>query len=192
MVTIKNKKNNINQNSKIMVILYIWYPSIMDLQVGHTSLDINGEEYVSFWPSDDNSNVKRKKVEVALSSRQWTYSDSYDEDIAEEGSPAHITIKIRGLNEKEMMKWWGKFHEKTESKRFHLFHSNCSTVVAQCLHHGFDTRKGGFWDKASDTARYITSIAGWLKLISNASVWTPVQVEEFALSLKNVIDDYEN
>jgi hypothetical protein len=176
-----------------MVTLYIWYPAINgELQVGHTSLDIDGDEYVSFWPADGDSNSQRKKKKVAFSSSSWTYSESYDEDIKEEGRRAQQIIKIRGLNEKEMIRWWEDFHAEAQSRKFHLIGNNCSTVVAQCLYRGFKKRKGGFWDKVSDTARYYTSIAPWLNLLSDAYLWTPMQVEGFAIALKDIIEDYED
>ena len=124
--------------------------------LGHAALKVGGE-YVSWWPQGAAS-LKDGRM-------PGTPSDEAS-DYASEGSAPDHRIRINGLNEDAICRWWHGFRDGAE---YRLFVQNCSTVVALALKAG-----GG-------TAR--TSGLGFA-LDSWNLVWTPDDVRRYAEAIQ--------
>lgn len=71
-----------------MVVVYIWIPPDMS-GPGHTSLQVDSDTYISYWPCEDEKGndkkenkqkKKRKKKTLGMGSDGFAVSESYDED----------------------------------------------------------------------------------------------------------------
>ena len=108
--------------------VYIWYPSVIPIQVGHTALTLDDGTHISWWTQGKLEGKKRKKNPRDIG--------SIAEDIRLEGRQPDKTFKITGLNEKAIKKWWEDFLDA--DNKYNLATMNCCHVVTIAL------RMGGF------------------------------------------------
>ena len=104
-----------------MITLYIWN-TVKGDRWGHTSLELDGRVYISWWPGD-------------LDGRLPTFAENntFQKDIELEGQPNH-QIAITGLDEREIKKWWMNW--RGNSRFYVAVGKNCSSTVAEALQAG--------------------------------------------------------
>lgn len=143
-----------------MVEVLVWDFSVSDAMkggnIGHAALKVGGE-YVSWWPQ--NAASLKDGRHPGTASNEAT-------DVVSEGRGPDHRIRLTGLDEDAIGRWWRSFRTGEE---YRLFVQNCSTVVAMALKAG-----GG-------TAR--TSGAGWAYHSWNV-VWTPNDVRRYAEAIR--------
>ncbi|MEQ1833827.1 MAG: hypothetical protein ABL977_12295 [Candidatus Eisenbacteria bacterium] len=124
--------------------------------IGHAALKV-GSDYISWWPAG-TATIKHGRHPGAVNSES--------DDLASEGRSPDHRIRIRGLDEDAICRWWHTFRDGEE---YRLFVQNCSTVVALALKAG-----GG-------TAR--TSGFGFLYHSWNV-IWTPGDIRRYAEAIQ--------
>jgi len=134
-----------------MVEVLVWN-FMQNGNIGHAAAVVGGE-YISWWPTE---------TATLKSGRSAGAPNTLAEDLASEGRPPDHRIRITGLDDDAMVRWWRGFRHSNE---YRLFVQNCSTVVGMAL-----TRGGG---------RNRTSGLGWAWRSWNV-VWTPDDVRRYA------------
>jgi hypothetical protein len=86
-----------------MAEIYLWNPK--DGNVGHCSLRLDDESYISFWPCEEYGGTKAFANRTVPST-----SGTYESDkVSEGGRGPDKTIRIRGtLNNQKIHTWWRK------------------------------------------------------------------------------------
>lgn len=108
-----------------MARIYFWDPA--DGQVGHCSLRLDDETYISFWPSEDYGITQAFANRTVASEAHEYESDKVDEGRAEDRS-----IQIRGkLNNQKIKTWWAK-----NKGCGYSVSNNCSHMVEKALEVG--------------------------------------------------------
>lgn len=153
-----------------MITVYIWSFRGKSAAWGHASMAV-GREYISWWPetpgqvpSGIHPNVYRS---YPIRNRR------FQDDIADEGQAPDHRVTIDGLDEPAILNWWASFGLSRGGRPlagppepWSTLRMNCSTVVSTAL-------KLGGGDRC----------AAWSK--SWNLVWTPNDVLQYALSIKN-------
>jgi len=149
-----------------MINVYVWLPKQENSQkyVGHASLLVNGFSYISWWPAEEPSELRKDYSPIR--------NRNYDGDVQGEGRKPDCNIDLTGLDERSILRWWQSFGLMNGNQElqgplppYNILGQNCSTVVAKALKIG-----GG--------ERY----AGWYSSVS--IVWRPKTVLDFATSIK--------
>ncbi len=106
-----------------MAQIYLWNPK--DGNVGHCSLRLDDESYVSFWPCEEYGQRQAFLNETVPST-----SSAYEADRISEGRrDPDRTIRIRGrLNNQSIHSWWMQNQACGYSVS-----NNCSTMVEKAL-----------------------------------------------------------
>lgn len=118
------------------------------VNVGHASILLDQLEprsaYLSWWPQ-----------------QAGTKTPTYQQDVTLEGRKPHVLISFDGLDEAEILDWWGGLLARRSGDRgsYHFKTTNCSTIVAAALDAG----------GASDVTP-----------MPHYEVWTPTRVEMWA------------
>ena len=150
--------------------IHVWLPH--DGTVGHASLQIVGDIYISFWPASEVSKGSAK----AKSRLKWGTAPaavaSYEDDKQNEGGRDAETVTLVSLEVDPIRAYWVKL--LGSKKSYHFLWYNCSTVVAGCLRLGSDT-PASIRPSAAAYAR----LAGLL-----GEVWTPEEVLRYARELQ--------
>jgi hypothetical protein len=134
-----------------MVEVLVW--NFMERgNIGHAALKVGGD-YISWWPQGTAS--------VKDGRHPGVVNDETGDHAAEGRAPDH-RIRLVGLDEDAIRRWW---HEFREGNEYRLFVQNCSTVVAMALKAGGGTKR--------------TSGLGWAYHSWN-TVWTPDDVRRYA------------
>jgi hypothetical protein len=148
-----------------MIAVYVWLPKSVGNQknVGHSSMLVKAQTYVSWWPDEaaglvgDFHPIRNK---------------SFASDVEDEGAGPDFTVTLNGLDEKAVLDWWGSFGLVRNGEllqgplpRYNLAQQNCSTVVAVGL-----KVAGG------------DSYASWYA--SHSVIWRPQTVLDYARSIQ--------
>jgi hypothetical protein len=128
---------------------------------GHASVTLSDGTHLSWWPAPD----RRERwvwplgdiYEVAPNKNQ-----SFDRDVELEGRQPDRQIKISGLNEAAIKKWWTGF--KDSGEKWKSISQNCSTVSFLALSKGFSgTIPTNLFPNAAWTPADVDALAKWLK-----------------------------
>ncbi len=144
-----------------MITVFIWTPT--DTMWGHASLLVDGGKptgsiYLSWWP--------RQSVGVSLCSPAHR-DRTFNEDVRGELRQPEHRIRLKGLNETAIKRWWSTSRIR-RSREWCTLGPNCSTLVAHAL-------KAGGGDEHVDFQRGLST---W------AFVWQPMDVFHYATSIR--------
>lgn len=152
------------------VTVHIWEPR--GSQVGHAAVQVDGphgKAYISWWPSEEGKNSTGKvkdgrtmSVFLGVPGVRFDYA----QDKEGEGNVDSLPIKLEGLDEAGVIKWWKAFALKNWS----LLNTNCAQVAADAL------RAGG-------AGAYVQGMDGWLSSWQ-ATYWKPLEVLRFARAVE--------
>ncbi|ARV61728.1 hypothetical protein BZZ01_26675 [Nostocales cyanobacterium HT-58-2] len=133
-----------------IITVYIWLPKDF---LGHASIQVGVDTYISFWPNKEvinySSSENRKNIfnsknqninQLLLQHLINIRSESYEEDcliLGKDGSKRVADCKVELLNlPKEPIKtFWREFRNQQLS--YHLVKRNCSSVVAEAINEGW-------------------------------------------------------
>lgn len=99
--------------------------------VGHLSMQLDDETYISFWPNRDcTTSVSSMK------NKTHSLSPSYSVDVREEGREADdsLTVASHMVDQVKIRNWWNS----NKSDAYNLFKNNCALAVKNAL------KAGGF------------------------------------------------
>ncbi|MFL6210548.1 MAG: RHS repeat-associated core domain-containing protein [Pyrinomonadaceae bacterium] len=111
-----------------LLIVHIWHASD---GWGHTSITLDDGTHISWWPSPDGRVSKfghgsLRDIYTAPANRNQTL----ERDVELEERWPDENIRIDGLDEEKIKKWWEDFKEKN---KWSSLTQNCSTTVADAL-----------------------------------------------------------
>ncbi|XP_046561896.1 uncharacterized protein LOC124270876 [Haliotis rubra] len=108
-------------------VIYIWM-HVGVSQVGHASLRLSNDEYVSWWPQEGTSKCgfmkKRNKCNGSL-----------QDDIREEGMDPDYTFNIPSTH-LDLVKMTTYWNQQKSTGHYSLLDQNCCWVVYHVLHAG--------------------------------------------------------
>ncbi|WP_169267684.1 hypothetical protein [Brasilonema octagenarum] len=138
-----------------IITVYIWFPKEF---LGHASMQVGIDTYISFWPNKEiinrssmqNSqsiiNHKNQNINQLLFQHLADIrSTSYEEDClilgqGDEQRQADCTVELLNLPQEPIKTFWEKFTK--ENKSYHLIKRNCSSVVAEAINEGWKAYTG--------------------------------------------------
>ncbi len=138
-----------------LLTVHVWTPH--DDGWGHASITLENGTHISWWPSAHGREGSYYPEQPYLYSASPNKYQSFYRDVELEGNRLpDFSIKIDGLDEDAIEKWWDTFRK---ANRWKTLSQNCSTVAATAL------RKGG--------ARFPPQL-----------VWTPEDVLRLTASIR--------
>lgn len=161
-------------------IVYVWKNSPQD--VGHVSIQVD-EHYMSFWPK--NSAKAKNDIKIG-STHEAVFPSGYKIDCRLESQQANHKIYLNKLDEKLMIEFWETF--KSDSKKYNMLKSNCSTVVASLLQLGsgiIPNHTPGILIKDYVNSPYLRWFLKLRFLGNYIHMWTPNDVNLYALQIKS-------
>jgi RHS repeat-associated protein len=133
---------------------------------GHASITLENGTHISWWPSSD----RKSPIEgVPIYSAKPNDNQTYLKDVALEGQSPDRTIRIMGLDEKAIQKWWDAYRDPKSGNEWSTFGPNCSTVAADALKAGGANEYASWWS-------------------SRNSFWTPENVKTFSESINKGLE----
>ena len=153
------------------VTVYVWLPRLG--QVGHASMELGNGTYISLWPGESKAGKskkkkdKKKKSEKKKKTKKDPYnerSESWYEDIENEGRWHDQSFKFEGLDEDAIQRWWDDFNTS-----WNLFGQNCCKTVIDGL------RIGGSESRLSFMARSYYAVT---------LLWTPFRVMTYCSQMR--------
>ncbi len=134
-----------------IITVYIWLPKDF---LGHVSMQVGLDTYISFWPNEDminrssnetlknQSNRKNKNLKKLVADYFiYTTCNSYEEDcfvLGKAGSKREADAKVELLNltQEPIKVFWREF--QTNQPSYHLVKRNCASVVAEAINEGWE------------------------------------------------------
>ncbi|MBR8837950.1 MAG: hypothetical protein DSM106950_29100 [Stigonema ocellatum SAG 48.90 = DSM 106950] len=133
-----------SETMKNIITVYIWLPQDF---LGHVSMQVGLDTYITFWPNKDlinhssgetlkSKNLKKLVAEYFI----YTTCNSYDEDCFVLGKArlkreADAKVELFNLPEEPIKTFWREF--QTNQPSYHLVKRNCASVVAEAIHEGW-------------------------------------------------------
>lgn len=198
---------------KDMVTVYIWLPKEF---LGHASMQVGVDTYISFWPnkevlnrssSDIRKNVindKNNNINYLLFQHlNQIKSDSYEQDclvLGKNGSKreADCIVELFNLPQEPIKIFWREFQNQQLS--YHLIKRNCSSVVAEGINEGWKTYVSTANKTVNNFLRDFETVAEYEKDFEALSFttaalnlgrllfWSPKQVLLYAQMVKRLTD----
>jgi len=144
--------------------VHIWNYQGKDIAWGHASLTLEDGTHISWWPSEQGR--ERNKFISEIYTAPANDPQTFLKDVAFEGQKPDHQIRIIGLDEKKIEKWWLEFKKTHQWK---TLSQNCSTTAADAL------KEGGGEGHSSFPK-------------SHNLIWTPNNVKEFANDIKKNLE----
>ncbi|MEO3430525.1 RHS repeat-associated core domain-containing protein [Pelagibius sp. CAU 1746] len=139
--------------------VYVWRGK--GEQWGHASIELENKTYISWWPDIYNAE-ETKSMEYNIYCAP-PLERTLNLDSRDERRRPDTAIKIDGLDEEAIQKWWDEFRD---SHRWCTLDQNCSTTVAEALDVG-----GGMVDALIGGGR------------PSPVIWAPEDVEAYAAAI---------
>jgi len=152
-----------------VITVYVWKSrkTSSGKNVGHSSMMVSGHTYISWWP-EETAGLGRDYHPIR--------NQTYEKDVEYEACKPDWAIKLQGLNETAILKWWANFGLVKDGTLldgplppYNITRLNCSTVVAIAL-------------KVGDGDKHTPWYATWNTW---NIVWTPDDVLQYSLSIQN-------
>lgn len=124
-----------------MITIYAWTPPFPE--PGHISMQVGTSTYISFYPcendeNDISSNKKgNKKISFGITSKGFTYSDTYEEDCSEIGRKPEKIVVIKKLPEEIIVSYWDDILNGNNALDYNLIATNCAYVVGMGLEYAY-------------------------------------------------------
>ena len=103
--------------------MYIWFPRLSGMQVGHASLTLDDGTHISWWPTEKTLGKEFKKTPRDVV--------SLDEDIELEGREPDKTYTVYVSDEYKIKTWWKELLER--GIKYNLVDWNCCDIVIMSL-----------------------------------------------------------
>jgi len=134
------------------ITVYIWLPKEF---LGHASMQVGEDTYISFWPNKEvlnrsSSDIRKNVINyknnninhLLFHHLNQIKSDSYEQDclvLGKNGSKreADCIVELLNLPQEPIKIFWREFQNQQLS--YHLIKRNCSSVVAEAINEGWKT-----------------------------------------------------
>jgi RHS repeat-associated protein len=139
--------------------VHIWNYRGKNVAWGHASVTLENGTHISWWPSTEGRAGLLRFMNIYTADANDP--QEFATDVKWEGQKPDYQIKIKGLDEKKIEKWWDELKKNNQWK---TLSQNCSTTAADAL------KAGGAEDYSSwGSSHYI--------------IWTPNDVKDFAYEI---------
>jgi hypothetical protein len=156
------------------VKVYIWLPK--SGRVGHSSMLVGSETYISFWPGQNRKGFFRSIISTLTINvkRRPFYRDYAADCAAEEFEP--LEVELSTLNENAIQKYWEKV--QASELAYELTEFNCSTIIANALYFG-----SGLQPSFLPLAE-VDDYVGMGIPLGQVEAWEPKNIWQYAKELK--------
>src|SRR5712692_6529138 len=107
-----------------MTSVHIWFTDADG--VGHTSMQVGTDTYVSYWPGGGGAAAKKDIKLKQTHEAAWISGLRGDQRL--EGRAPDATVQLNRLNETAMIEAFQAL--KADAPRYNMLRHNCSTVIA--------------------------------------------------------------
>ncbi|BAY43177.1 hypothetical protein SAMD00079811_07560 [Scytonema sp. HK-05] len=195
-----------------IITVYIWLPKEF---LGHASMQVGEDTYISFWPNKEvlnrSSSEIRKNIinhknhninQLLFQHLNQIKSDSYEQDclvLGKNGSKreADCIVELLNLPQEPIKIFWREFQNQQVS--YHLIKRNCSSVVAEAINEGWktyvaaETTVNNFFGDLETVAEYekdfeALSFTTAALNLGRLLFWSPKQVLLYAQMVKRLTD----
>jgi hypothetical protein len=167
-------------------------------QWGHSSFQVEGGVYISWWPQSEDRKYMADKTKSPFLAKivsgiygtsnvykvQHRCNPSYQADVnAEKGKSADTVVEIADgvLDTKAITRWWRGY--EYEKASYHVIKKNCSTTVIRAL------RAGGSDKHISITKLGLKGRGPRLDFLSKHSGWEPTDVVTYLKLMNKSLGD---
>jgi len=198
---------------KDMITVYIWLPKEF---LGHASMQVGVDTYISFWPNKEvlnRSSSELCKNIITYKNNNINHflfqhlnqikSDSYEQDCLVLGKnglkrEADCIVELFNLPQEPIKRFWREF--KTQQISYHLIKRNCSSVVAEAINEGWKTYVAAAQTTVNNLFGDLETVAEYEKDFEALSFttaalnlgrllfWSPKQVLLYAQMVKRLTD----
>ena len=198
---------------KDMITVYIWLPKEF---LGHASMQVGVDTYISFWPNKEVLNRSSSELCKNIITYQnnninhflfqhlnQIKSDSYEQDCLVLGKnglkrEADCIVELFNLPQEPIKRFWREF--KTQQISYHLIKRNCSSVVAEAINEGWKTYVAAAQTTVNNLFGDLETVAEYEKDFEALSFttaalnlgrllfWSPKQVLLYAQMVKRLTD----
>ena len=195
------------------ITVYIWLPKDF---LGHVSMQVGLDTYISFWPNEDMMNLSSSETFNEKSHRKnknlkkwvaeyfiYTTCDNYEEDcfvLGKSGSKREADGKVELFNlpQEPIKSFWSEF--QTNQPSYHLIKRNCASVVADAINEGWrayvsaEETTNNFLRVFETAVEYIDNDVEALSFTTAAFnlgrllFWSPKQVWHYAAMVKRLTE----
>jgi len=158
------------------VKVYVWLPR--GGQVGHSSMQVGEQTYISFWPGHGRKGFVRTALQkMTMNVKRRPYYRDYEGDRDAEGFDP-VVVELEHLDEAAMAAYWDKV--QASELNYELTEFNCSTIIANALYVGSGV-KSSFQPKAE-----VDDYVGLGIPLGQVEAWEPRHVLQYAKEIKRV------
>ncbi len=156
--------------------VYIWLPR--GGQVGHSSMEVGAQTYISFWPGQGRKGFVRTALQkMTMNVKRRPHYRDYAGDRDAEGFDP-IVIELNSLNEPAIEIYWNKV--RASELNYELTEFNCSTIIANALYIGSGI-KSSFQPLAE-----VDDYVGLGIPLGQVEAWEPKHVLQYAKEIKRL------
>jgi RHS repeat-associated protein len=160
---------NTDPNGLLVVHIWNYLGSIgPNRAFGHASITLDDDTYISWWPSNSRSPL----IPGTPLYSAPPFLEGYEKDVLWEKGGPNANIRISGLDEAAIEKWWNEFKG---NHQWSTLSQNCSTTAVQAL--------------AAGGADFYSVLGGGVPSFYNL-VWTPSDVSSYANSVNTGISNW--
>ncbi len=198
---------------KDMITVYIWLPKEF---LGHASMQVGVDTYISFWPNKEVLNPSSSELckniisyknnninNLLFQHLNQIKSDSYEQDCLVLGKngfkrEAECIVELFNLPQEPIKRFWREF--QTQQISYHLIKRNCSSVVAEAINEGWKTYVAAAQATVNNLFGDLETVAEYEKDFEALSFttaalnlgrllfWSPKQVLLYAQMVKRLTD----
>ncbi len=158
------------------VKIYVWLPR--GGNVGHSSMQVGEDAYISFWPGQGRKGFVRTALRRMTMNvkRRPVYRD-YEGDREAEGFDP-IAVELNSLNEPAIQTYWEKV--QSSDLDYELTDFNCSTIIANALYLGSGLQPS--FQPLAEVDRYV----GLGIPLGEVEAWEPKNILQYAKEIKRL------
>ncbi len=198
---------------KDMITVYIWLPKEF---LGHASMQVGVDTYISFWPNKEVLNRSSSELckniisyknnninNLLFQHLNQIKSDSYEQDCLVLGKnglkrEADSIVELFNLPQEPIKRFWREF--QTQQISYHLIIRNCSSVVAEAINEGWKSYAAAAQATVNNLLGDLETVAEYEKDFEALSFttaalnlgrllfWSPKQVLLYAEMVKRLTD----
>lgn len=198
---------------KDMITVYIWLPKEF---LGHASMQVGVDTYISFWPNKEVLNPSSSELckniisyknnninNLLFQHFNQIKSDSYEQDCLVLGKngfkrEADCIVELFNLPQEPIKRFWREF--QTQQISYHLIKRNCSSVVAEAINEGWKSYVAAVQATVNNLLGDLETVAEYEKDFEALSFttaalnlgrllfWSPKQVLLYAQMVKRLTD----
>jgi len=160
----------------VSVKIYVWLPK--GGRVGHSSMQVDDQTYLSFWPGHGRKGFVRTAIrKMTMNVKRRPFYRDYASDREEEGFDP-IMVELHSLNETAIQIYWEKVQRS--GLDYELTDFNCSTVIANALYLGSGLQPS--FQPLAEVDQYV----GLGIPLGQVEAWEPKNILQYAKEIKRL------